>query len=79
MKLLWREDIKQLLNRRQQDQSRDVRQLLDQVRKHCNPAYKGVVQGSRPSRADKADQEIAASMSRQSAKEYWLARMNGDV
>ena len=61
------------------DRSKDVAKLLDDTRKHCNSNYKAVVVGARPSRAQKSDQQVAASMSRQTAKEYWLARIKGEL
>ena len=61
------------------DRSKDVTKLLDGTRKHCNSNYKGVVVGARPSRAQKSDQQVAASISRQSAKEFWLAKIKGEL
>ena len=79
-KLLWHKDMVRLLGlEKTQDRRQHVKNLLDGVRKHSNSAYKGVVQGSRPSRADKTDQQIAAGMSRQTAAAYWMARIKGDV
>ena len=91
-KLLWHKDMVRLLELKeprcrrylkssapQHDRYEDVKKILDGVRKHSNSAYKGVVQGSRPSRADKTDQQIAAGMSRQTAAAYWMARIKGDV
>ena len=60
------------------DRSKDVAKLLDDTRKHCNSNYKAVGVGARPSRA-KSDQQVAASMSRQTAKDYWLAWIKGEL
>ena len=78
MKLLFHKDMLRLLEERRERQGDNVGKLLDDVRKHSNRSYKSVVDGKRPNRAAKSDQQIAASMSRQGTAEYWLARINGD-
>ena len=79
MKLLFHKDMLRLLGKRRDRTADDVGKLLDGVRKHSNSRYKAVVEGKRPSRRERGDQEIAASMSRQDAAAYWMARINGDV
>lgn len=79
MNRLFHKDMLRLLEKRRNKQFNNVCILLDDVRKHSNRSYKSVVDGKRPGRAAKSDQEIAASMSRQDAAAYWLARINGDV
>jgi hypothetical protein len=79
MKLIYHEDIQKMLSKRREaerrDQQKRVAGMLDQVRKSSNRQYQSVVQGKRPSRKDRHDQDIANQMSRQNLKEYWLARM----
>ena len=75
----WHKDVLRLLGQHRKNRRADIANILNGVRKNTNSAYRGVVQGSRPSRRDRKDQEVAASMSRQNAAAYWLARINGNV
>jgi hypothetical protein len=79
MTRLSHQDVKKLLaehrEKESQDQQKRVAGMLDQVRKSSNRQYQSVVQGKRPSRKDRHNQDIANQMSRGNLKEYWLARM----
>ena len=83
MKLIYHEDVQKMLAERREagrrNQQKRVEGMLDQIRKSSNRQYQSVVQGKRPSRKDRHNQDIANQMSRGNLKEYWLARMNGDV
>ena len=76
MKLLWHKDVMKLLRKAKQER---VIALLDSLRKSSNSNYQAVVKGNRPSRADKKDQEVASRLSRENAKVYWQARLDGDL
>ena len=79
MTRLSHQDVKNLLaehhEKESQDQQKRVAGMLDQIRKSSNRQYQSVVQGKRPSRKDRHNQDIANQMSRGNLKEYWLARM----
>ena len=79
MKLIYHEDVQKMLAERRaaewRYQQKRVEGMLDQIRKSSNRQYQSVVQGKRPSRKDRHNQDIANQMSRQNLKEYWLARM----
>ncbi len=76
MKLLWHKDVMKLLRKAKQER---VIALLDSLRKSSNSNYQAVVKGKRPLRADKKDQEVASRLSRENAKVYWQARLDGDL
>ena len=79
MTRLSHQDVKKLLAEHREkeslEQQRRVAGMLDQIRKSSNRQYQSVVQGKRPSRKDRHNQDIANQMSRGNLKEYWLARM----
>ena len=79
MKLIYHEDVQKLLAERREaerrNQQKRVEGMLDQIRKSSNRQYQSVVQGKRPSRKDRHNQDIANQMSRGNLKEYWLTRM----
>ena len=76
MKLLWHEDVMELLKKAKQER---VIALLDSLRKTTNSSYQAVVKGKRPSKSKKKDQEVASNLSRENAKVYWQARLDGDL
>ena len=74
-KPLYHKDIMRLLEERRISRREAVSHILDASRKRSNISYESVVAGKRPSRVDRADQELAEKMSRQDVREYWLEKL----
>lgn len=75
---LTHQDVMRLLAKKRAEQGDDIRQLLVNSRKGTSSAYQAVVNGSRPRRSDRADQELAEQMSRQDLKQFWLEKMKAE-
>ena len=73
--LLYHADLMWLLHAHRVRRAKQVAGLLDRNRKGSNAAYQAVVDGRRPSRADKAEQVGAEGLSRLDLEDYWLGRI----
>ena len=73
--LLYHADLMWLLHEHRVKRAKEGAGILDQNRKGSNANYQAVVNGKRPKRADKANQEAAQGLSRLDMEDYWLGRI----
>lgn len=73
--LLYHAELMWLLEEHRARRAKAVAGLLAQNRKGSNANYQAVVDGKRPRRADKVNQEAAQLLSRVDMKDYWLGRL----